>query len=419
MKGKSRKNKIKDKTVAVVIAVAISIAAFTGFLYSTNLITNALLLVAISIAILFPFRKTISVVKYYLLCVAVVLLGWVLSGLGSTLFPFLFAIITGYLLNPIVSKLEAKGMPRWASAAIVLVIFCTVLALIGIFIFPIIFNQVETIAGRVSDYVSAVPEYLQSGKLNRLIGRLGIPDETIRTTITHEILPRIEKIISVLFDSLLKILLSFSTLATQVVNLVITPFLMFYFLKDFGKIKSKVGWILRKENKKLYRYLSRFDEVLRIYIGWQIMASVIVTTLASISFSIFSIPYGILLACIAGLLNPIPYFGSIFSMIISACVLILIGSGNFVFDIAVVVCTIVGIHFINAYILEPNIAGERVGVHPVLMILSVFVFSSLFGIGGMLVAVPITAVLVTVAQDAFHEHYRKLDTAPEDAGGAE
>jgi predicted PurR-regulated permease PerM len=175
-------------------------------------------------------------------------------------------------------------------------------------------------------------------------------------------------------------------------------------------LKSKIKEFLTVKNENLIKYFQKFDGILRVYIGWQIMASCIVATVGSIVYSIFSVPYGILLACLAGLLNPIPYFGSIFSLLIGGLVVLLVNDGNFVPNFLTIICTIAGIHFVNAYFLEPTIAGNKVGLHPVVMILSIFVFNSLFGIFGMLIAVPVTAVIMMFLQDIY-SHYIHSNSA--------
>ena len=163
--------------------------------------------------------------------------------------------------------------------------------------------------------------------------------------------------------------------------------------------------MIKEEYPTVHHYLERFDDILRTYIGWILTTSTIVFILGSISFSIFDLPYGVLLALIAGLLNPIPYFGSMFSMIIGSLILIFVQDGNVLFQITILITTILCIHFLNAYLLEPTIAGNKVGLHPVLMILAVFIFLSLFGVLGMLIAVPITSIIVLILKEKIKERF--------------
>lgn len=121
--------------------------------------------------------------------------------------------------------------------------------------------------------------------------------------------------------------------------------------------------------------------------------------------TILDVPYSILIACIAGLLNPIPYFGMIFSILISAVIMLFVADSSFFANIIAIIVNLFAIHFVNAYLIEPYIVGNKIGLHPILMILSVFVFNALFGILGMLIAVPITALVASLIRDLYN--YRK------------
>jgi predicted PurR-regulated permease PerM len=397
-----------NKKTQAVIAVVISMIAFTAFLFQTQLISNSILLAIISLVVIYPFIGTSKITKHLFIVVSIVCIAWIAVGLGSTLFPFIIAILVGYLLDPLVTYLERRyRLPRYISAIIAILLFTVILVTGAIFVVPIIIEQAQNIVNGLSHYVNEISQYIRSEEFYALLDKFNLEQVTIENTIRDEILPRLESIISTVFDSLLALFLGFSDLATHIVNLVITPILTFYFLKDFGKFKSKLNWIVKEESEKAYYYLNRFDSVLRIYIGWQITAALIVFTVSSIVFSIFDLPYGVLIAAIAGLLNPIPYFGSIFSLLIGSSILLLVNESSVILQIVILISTIAGVHFLNAYLLEPAIAGNRVGLHPIIMILSVFIFFSLFGIIGMLIAVPITAIIALVIQDKVKEYMQK------------
>ena len=124
-----------------------------------------------------------------------------------------------------------------------------------------------------------------------------------------------------------------------------------------------------------------------------------VGTLASVMFSLFQVPYPVVLGVLCGFLNPIPLFGSIASMIIGIITVLLVnptGAGGNILTITLVVN---GLHFFNAYVIEPRILGNRVGLHPIILLGSLFVFGHFFGFLGLLVAVPSTAILMMFLRD--------------------
>jgi predicted PurR-regulated permease PerM len=95
-----------------------------------------------------------------------------------------------------------------------------------------------------------------------------------------------------------------------------------------------------------------------------------------------------------GLLNPIPFFGSIASMIIGIIVAIFVDPENALNHVIAITLIVNGLHFLNAYVIEPRVLGSRVGLHPVLLLASIFIFGHFFGFIGLLIAVPTTAILM-------------------------
>jgi predicted PurR-regulated permease PerM len=116
-------------------------------------------------------------------------------------------------------------------------------------------------------------------------------------------------------------------------------------------------------------------------------------------FTIAGVENGILLGILCGFLNPIPYIGLIASWILSTLIIIVIGPEDMIFQIIVVIMTVNIIHFVNAYFVEPNILGKRIGLHPLILIASLFLFSGIFGFLGLLIAVPCTATLMLFYND--------------------
>jgi predicted PurR-regulated permease PerM len=140
--------------------------------------------------------------------------------------------------------------------------------------------------------------------------------------------------------------------------------------------------------------LERVSDILKIYVGWQVIAVVWIGSAASLFLSLLGIPYAIVLGVAFGLLNPIPFFGSLASMIIGIIVAIFVDPQHALMHVIGIALVVNGLHFLNAYIIEPRILGTRVGLHPVLLLASIFVFGHFFGFIGLLIAVPTTAILM-------------------------
>ena len=395
--------KNQSQKISTIAAIVIGFLFFAAYLYVTGLIAQPIVLLLISVFILFSFRKKAPIIEKLLIVVAIFLVFSLLRVIGSSIVPFFIAFLAAYLLDPFVEKLKQRlNIARWLSSLVFILVIIGVFTVVAVFVFPIIFDQLDNALKSLTAYVNSARKYVESEDFFRKLQKFGLPKSTVREAVRDELIPRIEGIVNVIFSSLLKILSSLSVILTQVVNVILTPIMTFYLLKDFRKFKDYIKDNLRTKNKKLLSDLRKVNVIVKKYIGWQIVAAMIVATFCSISFSFFNLPYSIVLAFIAGILNPIPYFGSAISMIIGAFVMLLVDDGNFFVNMLVIVGTISAIHFINAYLIEPNVLGKHVGLHPVLLIISLFVFGGLLGLIGLLIAVPTTAALMM-----FYEEWRK------------
>ncbi|MBM2813376.1 MAG: hypothetical protein HW421_138 [Ignavibacteria bacterium] len=389
----------KSKVFLLSGAMILAILALVGFLIKTGFVNNPLILILISLFLLIPYRKESQIIRRCLLLASILFVGWLLSYLGFVLLPFFVAFLIAYLCEPFISFAARKGIPRWLSSLLLIIIAGGFILLISIYVFPAIFSQLDDAIRKISSLVTSVSNYLDSRQFYNTLRKLGLPKETLQNVVHKELVPKLQGIFSMILQSLLTLLNSVSIIATQLINVIIIPILSFYFLKDFDKLKQNVKSIIDKKNPKLLNDLIRINRIWKIYISWQIAAAIIIGTASSFFFVIFDVPYALVLGVICGFLNPIPYVGMLMSMVIAIITVILSSPDNVWNSIITIILVINGLHFINSYFLEPNIAGKQVGLHPIILIASLFVFGAMFGIVGLLIAVPTTATLVMFFED--------------------
>jgi predicted PurR-regulated permease PerM len=383
----------------VLFAAIIGLAVIAGFLILTELIWNPVLIFISAVFLLYPFRQESVFIKRLILLAAFLFIFWIINGLGNSLIPFALSFLIAYLLDPLVTHLAKKKIPRWVTSLSMMIGFVGVVTLIAIFVFPGAYLQLDEAIARMKSLVSSVTSYFNSEQFYGLLTSLGFREDMIRNAIQQEFIPKLEYYLSKILENLLHLMTDISGIATQLLNTILIPVLTFYLLKDFNKLKALIKSILEKKDKKLLNDLYRINGILRIYIGWQVTAAGIVALTASIAYTIFGIPFPIVLGIICGFLNPIPYLGIFASMIICIITVFVVNPPNMWQNIIVIISVISFLHFVNTYFLEPNIAGKRVGLHPVLLIASLFVFGALFGFVGLLVAVPTTATLMLFFND--------------------
>ncbi|MGB9852306.1 MAG: AI-2E family transporter [Candidatus Kapaibacteriota bacterium] len=399
----------KIRTISFNSAIVVGILSFVAFLYFTQQLSNPLVIFLIGLFVITPFRKESYFVRRLILLFVFFFVLWIFTIIGSSIAPFIISFVIAYLLSPLVSNLEKKKIPRWLSSLSIILLFVALVSFVFVLIAPNILNQFEEISRRITTVVTVVTSYLEEQKVAKILDTIGIKNQYLKNLIETEFLPEIKYLFGRILGSLGSFLTGISSLARQVVNVILIPIFAFYFLKDFEKFKQFIKSNLEKKNQKLLNDLMRVNEIFHIYVSWQFVAAIIVATLCSISFSLFNIEFSLILGILCGFLNPIPYLGLIASMVISVLIVLLIGPENLWFQIIVIIATISAVHFINAYLIEPNVLGRRVGLHPLLLFLSLYIFGGLFGLIGLLFAVPTTAALMLFLNDWAQQSGVRID----------
>ncbi len=394
-----KEKETKYFTVAFISSVIIGLITLIAFLYFTNQLFNPLVIFIIGLAFILPVRRESFFVRRIILLFALFFIIWLFSIIGSSITPFVVAFIFAYLFDPFVTKLNSKGIPRWLSSLVIVLLLVGITAFVFVLIAPAVFNQLNELTTKITSIYSTVASYLEVQRVSKLLDSIGIHDQKIKELVENEFLPELKFLISTIINSLSGFVTGLSQVARQIVNAILIPIFSFYFLKDFHKAKRYVVAVLEKKNQKLLYDLTRVNEIFRIYVGWQVFAAFMVGSVCSVTFYLLNIEFSLVLGILCGFLNPIPYLGLISSMLISSLTILLIAPENMFYQIIAVVATISIVHFINAYFVEPNVLGKKVGLHPLILFLSLFIFGGLFGLLGLLIAVPTTAALMLFLED--------------------
>jgi len=374
------------------LPLALAGAALIGFLLLTDLATLPLVLLVFALALLFPYRNHFAPARHFLWLLVLAFVLWLLRSMGLLLLPFAVALLAGYLFDPLLTRLEQRRIPRWLSAAAIVLTLLGGIGLLSVLIFPTIFSQLDTLVRQLSNLYNSVTSFLESRRFFRILANYGIPPELAQHILQQEILPRLGQAFQTLMSSLLSVLSGLSRILTHIVNLLLLPIVMFYLLKDFPRLRAVVVEVLHHQAPRALEILRQSSPIVRTYISWVIFISTLIGLLSGLLYVLLDIPYGVMLGLLSGLLNPIPYFGILITLGAGAIAILIAQPPDVLRDFFLFALIINGLHFLNAYIVEPRLLGKRVGVHPVMLIFSLILFGSLFGFVGLLIAVPTTAV---------------------------
>ncbi len=394
--------------ILLTLAIGGFLVLYGVFLFVTQLSANPFILYFAGMFGLYPFRRDYTIIRRLMALLTLTFVLWLVRELAALFVPFIVAFGLAYLLDPAVRFLRTKKIPRTLSAFVFVLLFVGIVAAIAIFIFPVIFSQLNDIIRELSTIINNAINYLESRQFFRLLSSYGLNSPETRNLINKEVIPRLEGLLESVFRGMLSFLTSVSNVVSQILTLIVTPLLLFYFLSDFDKFKHLIVTMLEGKNDKVLSDLRRINRIVQAYLAGQAIAAVTIAVAASLIFAAFQIPYAGVLGAVCGLLNPLPYIGMAASIIVGFITIAVVGyADTMLMSMVVVVATVIGLHLLDNYVIQPRLVGSRVGLHPLMLISSLFVFGHFFGILGLLVAVPTTASMLMF----FHDWIRQKSSA--------
>lgn len=347
--------------------------------------------------LLYPFRREIVSRRVMQLGVGTFLL-WLCTTLIGVLFPFIAAFIIAYILSPLVLRFQRQGIPRWITSVTVVLIILGSYVLIGFYVIPPMIDEINNLWTSAQAMLKDANKFLDKDKLTEQLTRLGIPKKQAQEIVVNQILPQLKGIGVWLANSLFEVVKNLTTVLEGVFNLIAIPVLALYMMLDFERLRGFVRRVLLRDNERYVHLVRRTDHIISSYLRGILTTSSIVAVLATATLVMFDVPYAVVIGILTGVCNFIPTIGMFMNLGI-AMVFYLFAPGDFWMHTLITTGMIGGLHALNAYLIEPNIIGESVGLHPVVMIASLFVFAHFFGFLGLMVAVPITAVIMMLLRE--------------------
>ncbi len=312
----------------------------------------------------------------------------------AILSPFLIGIVIAYAMYPIILRFERKGIKR--SIAIILVYIFTALVLyfLGMYVIPHIVNNARELISKLPEITGQYQGFFDS--CIRKIKYSNWPPE-VKDLIFGQI-SNGTQIVQVYLSSALN--KTISTVASAVIiifNIVLSMIIAYYFIKDVELLKRCGLMLIPKRMRNGAITTGReVNSIVSHFIQGQLLTALIVGILETIGLYVAGIKYPFILGAIGGITNIIPYFGPILGAI-PAVALALIESPYKALLAALVFVVVQQLD--NAFI-SPKIIEGRLGLHPISTILAVLIGGEFFGIIGMLVAVPIMAIIKVILKRA-------------------
>lgn len=330
---------------------------------------------------------------------------------SNILMPFVIALLLYYLFSPFVDFLEKHKVKRIFGVTILFLLIIGILTLGVILLYPLLQEQVtmfidefpsfiDSLINSVTEWVNDLPyggeveSFIQEGE-NFIAG---IPDN-------------IDQYLSDGFSGISSFV---SGLTNIVVTLVTFPIILFFLLKDEQRFfRAFLSVTPPKWREDLIRVSSEINTQVGAYVKGQLIIATSIGVMMFIGFSIIGLEYNGVLAIIAGFTSIIPYIGPTLAFI-PALVIALIDSWWMVAQLVLVWMVV---QFIDGNLIEPNIMGKQLNVHPLTIIIVLLVMGDLIGVFGLIFGVPIYAILKVLVVHVFLQFKKRYNKYYGDVAG--
>ena len=326
------------------------------------------------------FRR---VVWATLVLVSVVFGFWLLYRFHQVIFALFFAIIMGTVIRPIVAWLHRRGIPRVLGVTFVYLLLLVIVISFMVLLYPLISEQGTTILAAVPDYYQGLLQWMADNP-SLLIVRLG------------EFLPLAAPSFKPIQQTGQEVLdfagavLGYASSAGRVILAAAAVLLLAYHWTLSGPriIQSLLPLVSKNHREDVSEMILAMETKIGFYIAGQGFLCVVIFAISLIAYLLIGLPNALVLALIAGLLEAVPLIGPLIGAIPAGVIALSIAPSKLVW---VVVITL-AVQQLESSFLVPRVMRKAVGVNPFISFLSIFAFSSLFGVAGALMAIPIAAV---------------------------
>jgi predicted PurR-regulated permease PerM len=319
-------------------------------------------------------------------------IAWLIGALQPILLPFIIGIIIAYLFDPLADRLEAKGCSRALATTIITVLFFSLFSVGLVALGPLLLGQ-------LADLVQAIPGWVQQGR-SWLAEQgdvwfqqwSGFAPDGLKAD-ANNIASNMGKEATQAALGLVKRLVASATTLLNVISLLcITPLVTFYLLRDWDRMVARVNGLLpRAYAHDIRTQFCAIDATLAGYLRGQLQVMAVLAVFYAVTLTALSLPYALIIALITAVLIIIPYIGTI----LSAGLALVVAYAHYpeLSGVLYVGLVYAAGQVLESNILSPKLIGDEVGLHPLWIVFGLLAGGALFGFVGVLLAVPITAVI--------------------------
>lgn len=330
---------------------------------------------------------------------------WLIYDSGHLLIPFVLAYIIAFIINPLVEMFERRRIPRGGIAGFFTLISLGLMGLALFFAIPALVDQLSKLGSLLNQTATNTEQMIESSGILNLFEYLGFQAAAVKPQLVNQTNMLIDEFYQGITSLSSTYISGLGNIATVVFLIILMPFLCFFMIRDYEKIGIFVRSLITPDNVST-DYTTSITRIVGAYLRGQFIVVLISAINLSIGFYLFGVPYALVLGIFAGFTNFIPTFGLWVS--ISVCTLIGASLGQPWYQFLPGIYIVFAIEqILESGFIVPRIVGGHVGLHPLLVMVSLLLFGFMFGILGLFIAVP-SAALISI----FYQQYKKTKKIP-------
>ncbi len=343
-------------------------------------------------------RRTISpesVATRAVLVLVISVLGlWLAYELKVLIVDLLMALTLASAIAPLAERGEKRGVPRILTVIAVYVALALIYACVAIFLAPIIWEQAVQLYQHLPRYMSNLMGWYQ-----QLIVMAGEQAEAVRLDLS-DVQPGVLKLIRRTLDLT-------AGLVGLILNGILVLFLTACFVVEAKTIWSALlRWVAPQHREKAASLIVPLETRLGGYVRGQILVSLAVSSFLCVGLSLLQVPYALVLGVLAGLLNLMPFVGSMLTATFSVLV-----AANHSLTLGALVVGLFAIEqWFESNLIVPHLLGRQVDMHPVIVLFAILIGATIMGLPGALVAVPVASAILLLAEEFY---VKPLNSRPE------
>lgn len=337
------------------------------------------------------------------------LLLWLLNDI---LLPFVVGMVVAYFLDPVVVRLQQMGMSRtWATTSVTII---AVLLTVGVAmaILPPLFGQLQSLILSFPDYTVKLAARI-TPLIDPIRERLNLPPLSLHE-LQAELTQRAGQVLAVAGTVAGKLAQGGLAVFNLLALLFLTPVVTFYLLRDWERLVDAIDGALPRDHADTIRKLAHeSNAAIAGYVRGQALVCISLGSIYAVGLSLVGLQFGLIIGLIAGAISFIPFVGTFVGAVMALGMALVQFPPDWMGVVKVAIVFVVG-QMLEGNVLSPKLVGDRVGLHPVWIMFALLAGGALFGFVGVLIAVPVAAVIGVVARHLIgryrdSQYYRGAD----------